>query len=98
MAESERGDQQPQMLIIKRIESAPIQRSQSWGPALLGPGLDWDWVIGEWDGDGWSTLDGWRIAPQYYSELPLIPVRGPPLYFAQDLRDQPDRIESSGDL
>ena len=98
MAESDGGNQQPQTLIIKKIDTAPIRPGEPWGSVLLAPGLDGDWVMGEWDGDGWSTLDGWAIAPQYYIELPQIPARAPSLYLAEDRRDQPDWITRGRDL
>lgn len=61
-------------ITVLPIESAPIETGVSWGPCLLSPGLDLDWVIGEWDGEAWCSLSGFVIAPLYYGELPAMPL------------------------
>lgn len=57
------------------IEDAPVKNGEPYGPCLLTPGIDGsDWVIGEWDGDGWFNLDGDRaLQPRLYWLLPPAP-------------------------
>ena len=61
------------------IEQAPVKEGEHYGPCLLTPGLDGnDWVVGEWDGYGWFTLDGDReIFPDGYWDLPPRPPAVP---------------------
>lgn len=57
---------------VMRIETAPVTVGVPWGPCLLAPGIDGEWTIGEWDGEGWFARSGFRIAPAYYGELPSL--------------------------
>jgi hypothetical protein len=54
------------------IAQAPLTAGRGYGPCLLSPGIDgFDWIIGEWDGESWWSLDGERrLAPSHYLLLP----------------------------
>ena len=57
-------------LQVYGIEAAPVASSISFGPCLLSPGIDWTWTIGQWDGEGWYSMDGFPMEPQYWASLP----------------------------
>jgi hypothetical protein len=54
------------------IAQAPIKKCHHYGPCILSPGINgFDWVIGEWDGEKWWTIDGeYCLKPTHYSLLP----------------------------
>jgi hypothetical protein len=54
------------------IAQAPIDKDHGYGPCLLSPGINGNaWVVGEWDGEDWWTLDGeTRLEPSHYALLP----------------------------
>jgi hypothetical protein len=59
-------------LVWASIESAPVRPGKSFGPCLLGPGSDAEWVIGHWDGQGWYCDDGSAVSPIVWALLPPI--------------------------
>jgi hypothetical protein len=59
-------------LTLAPIESAPVQPGKSFGPCLLGPGPDVEWMIGHWDGNGWYCEDGSTASPIVWAPLPPI--------------------------
>ena len=61
---------------ILPISEAPIKNEQRYGECLVSPGLDGaDWVVGEWDGEGWYTTDALtrRLEPTHYMAGVLPP-------------------------
>jgi hypothetical protein len=57
-------------LALAPIESAPVRSGKNFGPCLLGPGADGEWVIGHWDGNGWYCCDGSAVSPIVWAPLP----------------------------
>lgn len=58
--------------ILREIAQVPANKGRSYGPCLLSPGVNSeDWVLGEWDGCGWWSLDGeHQLSPTHYLLLP----------------------------
>ena len=54
------------------IESAPVQPGKSFGPCLIGPGPEAEWVIGHWSGQGWYCDNGSPVSPLLWAPLPSI--------------------------
>jgi hypothetical protein len=59
-------------LSIKGIASAPTKPGHSFGPCLLYPGVDNDWVVGRFNGDGWYDQDDYPIDPEFFALLPVM--------------------------
>jgi hypothetical protein len=59
-------------LTLAPVEAAPVQSGKSFGPCLLGPAFDAEWVIGHWDGHGWYCDDGSPVSPIVWAMLPPI--------------------------
>ncbi len=59
---------------LAEIDSAPIKQGQPFGPCLLAPGIDGDWTVGEWDGEGWFSETGSKLAPLLWALLPPLSV------------------------
>jgi hypothetical protein len=59
-------------LVLAPIESAPVRSGRNFGPCLLGPGADGEWVIGHWDGNGWYCGDGSAVSPIVWAPLPSL--------------------------
>lgn len=57
---------------LTSIDSAPVQAGEHFGPCLLGPGGNAEWVIGHWDGTGWYCDDGSAVSPVIWAPLPPI--------------------------
>lgn len=57
---------------LESIELAPVQSGKIFGPCLLGPGDNAEWVIGHWDGNGWYCNDGSAVSPVIWAPLPPI--------------------------
>lgn len=65
-------DKPNRSLKIIPIEEAPIENGKPFGPCLLGPGNDSDWVTGYWNGEGWFGDCGLRLHPAFYALLPVL--------------------------
>ena len=59
-------------LALAPIGSAPVRTGENFGPCLLGPGCDTEWVVGHWDGHGWYCNDGSAVSPVVWALLPPI--------------------------
>lgn len=55
------------------IVDAPIKEGEFFGPCVIGPGNDSDWVIGYWNGFNWYGDDGFVLRePRLYRLLPPL--------------------------
>ena len=59
-------------LKLRPIEEAPIEQGETFGPCLLGPGNDSDWVTGWWNGKAWYGDDGIVVFPTEFGALPPL--------------------------
>jgi hypothetical protein len=59
------------------IGSAPVKPGEYFGPCLLSPGLDNEWTIGRWNGDGWFSDDGFPLSPTVWALLSVTVAAGP---------------------
>jgi hypothetical protein len=57
---------------LSPIENAPVKQGEIFGPCLLGPGNNSDWVTGWWNGHGWFADDGTLVRPRWWALLPAL--------------------------
>jgi hypothetical protein len=63
----------PAPVVFAAIDEAPVRPGENFGPCLLGPGGNSDWVTGYWNGTGWYGDDGIALSPQWWALLPPVP-------------------------
>jgi hypothetical protein len=66
-----RGEKVTEIVLVS-IESAPVRSGEAFGPCLLGPGSEAEWVIGHWDGHHWHDDDGTAVSPVVWALLPPL--------------------------
>lgn len=72
MSGAEIGMPNGKTLTLNKIDCAPVSPGAAFGPCLLGPGSDDDWIIGRWNGEGWFSAEGFRVYPKLFALLPML--------------------------
>ena len=67
------GLREMRLIELAKIDSAPVQPGQPFGPCLLAPSIDGsEWTVGEWDGEGWCSDTGSKLTPLFWALLPQL--------------------------
>jgi hypothetical protein len=63
-------------ILMAPIAAAPVKPGEPFGLCLLSPGIDDEWTVGHWDGEGWFSQEGFRLKPTHFALLPTLTAAG----------------------